>query len=86
MLISVFYHAGIAQRLVRLPSKQRMTVRFCLPAQNNKFKMIAIGLNPIVVTKKKRDVAQLVEFMVWDHDVAGPSPVIPTKVKKLYNF
>ena len=47
--------------------------------------MIAIGLNPIVVTKK-RDVAQLVEFLVWDQDVAGPSPVIPTKVKKLYNF
>ena len=47
--------------------------------------MIAIGLNPIVVTKK-RDVAQLVEFMVWDHDVAGPSPVIPTKVKILNNF
>ena len=48
--------------------------------------MIVIDSNPIVVTKKKRDVAQLVEFMVWDHDVAGPSPVIPTKVKKLYNF
>ena len=38
MLISVFYHAGIAQRLVHLPSKQRMTVRFCLPAQNNKLR------------------------------------------------
>ena len=28
--------AGIAQRLVRLPSKQRMSVRFRLPAQFNK--------------------------------------------------
>ena len=48
-------------------------------------KMIVIGSNPIAVTKK-RDVAQLVEFMVWDHDVAGPSPVIPTKVKNYTIF
>ena len=26
-----------------------------------------------------RDVAQLVARVVWDHDVAGSNPVIPTK-------
>lgn len=28
----MLFFAGVAQRLVRLPSKQRMTVRFCSPA------------------------------------------------------
>lgn len=28
----LLFFAGVAQRLVRLPSKQRMTVRFCSPA------------------------------------------------------
>ena len=31
-MIGIVFNAGIAQWLVRLPSKQRMTVRFCLPA------------------------------------------------------
>ena len=32
---------------------------------------------------KLRDVAQLVARMVWDHDVAGSNPVIPTKTPHL---
>ena len=33
-------------------------------------------------TKYFRDVAQLVARVVWDHDVAGSNPVIPTKKRQ----
>ena len=33
----------------------------------------------IPVRRKYRDVAQLVARLVWDQDVAGSNPVIPTK-------
>lgn len=33
--LKILHHAGIAQWLVHRPSKPRMTVRFCLPAQQN---------------------------------------------------
>ena len=35
-----------------------------------------------VIIKIHRDVAQLVARVVWDHDVAGSNPVIPTKKKR----
>ena len=34
-------------------------------------------------TKTNRDVAQLVARVLWEHDVAGSNPVIPTKNKDL---
>ena len=30
-----------------------------------------------------RDVAQLVARVLWEHDVAGSNPVIPTKILRL---
>ena len=33
-----------------------------------------------------RDVAQLVARVVWDHDVAGSNPVIPTKNPQVDSF
>ena len=33
-----------------------------------------------------RDVAQLVARLVWDQDVAGSNPVIPTKIADLTAF
>ena len=30
-----------------------------------------------------RDVAQLVARVLWEHDVAGSNPVIPTKKEKM---
>ena len=35
---------------------------------------------------KYRDVAQLVARLVWDQDVAGSNPVIPTNVTDLTAF
>ena len=38
--------------------------------------------NYIAIIKIHRDVAHLVARVVWDHDVAGSNPVIPTKNKR----
>lgn len=35
------------------------------------------GVYPSVKRRKKRDVAQVVERLLWEQDVAGSSPVIP---------
>ncbi len=39
--------------------------------------------NPVIRLKRYfRDVAQLVARVLWEHDVAGSNPVIPTKKEK----
>ena len=38
------------------------------------------------IEKQNRDVAQLVARVVWDHDVAGSNPVIPTKNQPKMRF
>lgn len=35
------------------------------------------GVYPSVKRRKERDVAQVVERLLWEQDVAGSSPVIP---------
>ena len=36
------------------------------------------GSSPFWITHKIRDVVQLVVCVLWEHEVAGSSPVIPT--------
>lgn len=46
-----------------------------VPAEPHK--LCNVGSNPTPATH--RDVAQLGACVIWDHEVAGSSPVIPTK-------
>ena len=48
------YIAGIAQRLVHLPSTQRMSVRFRLPALNAPILLIGLGGHPLKVEIRVR--------------------------------
>ena len=44
--------------------------------------MRGVGLGSIPgVSAKFREVDQLVDRVVWDHQAAGSSPVFPTKIK-----
>ena len=47
--------------------------------------IIAVSEIPDMTYDKSRDVAQLVARVVWDHDVAGSNPVIPTKFALLFD-